>query len=550
MPNSTPSFDFIVVGSGSAGGIVAARLAEDPSRRVLVLEAGPRDNSLLFHIPAAMRHAYNAPKYNWNFETEPEPYLNNRRLVQPRGRVLGGSSSINGQLYLRGHPLDYEGWARAGARGWSYADVLPYFKRLETRVDGQSEYRGARGPIGVATTRPGRLGQAFLLAGKQAGYRSTSDVNGLQQDGFGLLPKNVAGGRRSSTARCYLRNPPTNLLIQTRSTATRVLFENKRAYGIEYRVGNDTRRAYATREIAVCAGAFNSPVLLMHSGIGPARHLREFGIRVVANSPGVGANLMDHPLTSVQVTCTKPVTLYGHLNALSQVRGAIEWLVARRGILANNHFDAVAFIRSRAGVKFPDLQIALVPIAVREGSADFVRHHAFQLQLSSQRPRSRGHVRLGSGSEGGMPRICFNMLQDDRDVEELKAGFSLARELLRQPALSCYAGMELSPGEQVAEDRELEAWIRETCHSSYHPCGTCRMGEDETAVVDSECRVNGVVGLRVADASVMPLIPSANLNCPTMMIGEKAADHIAGRNPLPPLNLPYFTDPNWEHSQR
>ena len=313
LPDSMQNFDFIIVGSGSAGAIVAARLAENRSCRVLVLEAGPRDKSLLFHVPAAMRHAYNAPKYNWNYQTEPEPYLNNRRLVQPRGRVLGGSSSINGQLYLRGHPLDYEGWARSGARGWSYADVLPYFKRLETRVDGRSEYRGDGGPIGVSTAEPGLLAQAFLLAGRQAGYRSTDDVNGFQQDGFGLLPKNVAGGRRSSTARCYLRNPPSNLLIQTRSTATRVLFENRRACGVEYRVGNDTRIALARREIAVCAGAFNSPLLLMESGIGPAEHLREFGIDVVANSPSVGANLMDHPLTSVQVTCRKPATLYRSL---------------------------------------------------------------------------------------------------------------------------------------------------------------------------------------------------------------------------------------------
>ncbi len=550
VSNSATSFDFIVVGSGSAGAIVAARLAENRSVRVLLLEAGRKDSSLLFHIPAAMRYAYNAPKYNWNFETEPEPFLNDRRLVQPRGRVLGGSSSINGQLYLRGHPLDYEGWARAGARGWSYSDVLPYFKRLETRVDGRSEYRGAEGPVGVTTVKPKALAKAFLESGKQAGYRSTDDVNGFQQDGFGLFPKNIAGGRRSSTARCYLGEPPKNLRVQTNSTVSRILFEGRRASGVEFHRGGKTRVVRAEREIVISAGAFNSPVLLMRSGVGPAWHLREFGIRVIRDAPGVGENLMDHPLSAVQVTCREPVTLFKYLDPVSRARGIIEWLYARKGTLANNHFDAVAFIRTKAGVRTPNLQIALFAIAVAEGSSDFVRQHAFQLQFSNQRPLSRGYVRLGGDHVRAAPRIRFNMLEHPGDVEELKAGIVLSRELLRQPALSRFAGTELIPGENVSSEEELESWLRETCHSSYHPCGTCRMGDDEMAVVDSECRVNGVEGLRVADASIMPLIPSANLNCPTMMIGEKASDHIAGKDALPPLHLPVFSDPNWERSQR
>ena len=550
MSNSIPTFDYVVVGSGSAGAIIAARLAENRSVRVLLLEAGPKDSSLLFRIPAAMRYAYNAPKYNWNFRTEPEPFLNDRRLVQPRGRVLGGSSSINGQLYLRGHPLDYEGWARAGACGWSYSDVLPYFKRLETRVDGQSEYRGSRGPVGVTTVRPDPLAKAFLEAGRQAGYRSTDDVNGFQQDGFGLFPKNVARGRRSSTAQCYLRTPPKNLRIQANSTVSRILFEGKRACGVEYRRGSETRTVRADREIVISAGAFNSPVLLMRSGIGPAWHLREFGIEIIRDAPDVGEHLMDHPLTAVQVTCREPVTLFRYVDPFSRALGIVEWLIARKGVLANNHFDAVAFIRTKAGVRIPNLQIALFAIAVAEGSADFVRQHAFQLQFSIQRPLSRGYVRLGGSQVRAMPRIRFNMLEHQQDIEELKAGFVLSRELLRQPALSRFAETELFPGEDVASDDELESWLRATCHSSYHPCGTCRMGEDELAVVDSECRVSGVERLRVADASIMPLIPSANLNCPTMMIGEKASDLITGKGPSPPLDLPYFIDPNWEQSQR
>ena len=545
--------DYVVIGSGSAGAVIAARLSEDRDVSVLLLEAGPRDRSPILHLPAAARYAFNARRFNWSYVGEPEPHLGGRRLQHPRGRVLGGSSSINGLVYLRGHALDYEGWAEAGAAGWAYADVLPYFRKLETRVDHSNPYQGDEGPVRVSTAeRPNPISRAFIEACRQAGYAFSEDVNGYRQDGSGWFPMNAANGLRWSTARAYLYGARhrTNLDVQCGSHVDRIEFEGRRAGAVAWRRGGVQRRVRARREIVLSAGAFNSPKLLMLSGIGDGDALKAHGIPVVQELAGVGTNLMDHPLTAIQVKCRQPVSLAGELSLAAKARGALRWLVRRDGLLASNHFECGAFIRSEAGVRFPDLQLYLFPIGVAEGSSDFMREHGFQVQISTQRSRSRGWVRLASSDPDAAPRMRFNYLETDRDWTELRAGFRLAREILAQPAMRDLHGGELSPGSSRTSDRDLDAFIRRNVVSSYHPCGTCRMGQDPMSVVDPECRVHGVEGLRVADASIMPLITSCNLNCPTLMIGEKAADLIAGRPPLPPSNLPYFVEPEWRTRQR
>ncbi len=545
--------DYIVVGAGSAGAIIAARLSEDPEVSVLLLEAGPRDRSPLLQIPAAARYAFNAAKYNWNYLSEPEAALNGRQLTQPRGRVLGGSSSINGLVYLRGNPLDYEAWAEAGAAGWSYAEVLPYFKRLERWARPANPYQGEDGPVrvsAVADLNP--IAAAFMAACREAGYDPSEDVNGHQQEGYGRFPMNAADGYRWSTARAYLgpaRRRP-NLSILTAVQADRIVFEGRRAVGLEVRHRGGRSEMKARSAVVVSAGAFNSPKLLMLSGIGPADHLRAHGIAPVQDLPGVGAHLLDHPISAIQVACRQTVSLAGHLGLTARLKASLRWLVRRDGLLASNHFECGAFIRSAAGIQCPDIQLYLFPIAVAEGSKDFMREHGFQVQVSPQRSRNRGWVKLASSDPDASPRIRFNYLEAEQDFLDLRTAFRLAREILAQPALSALSGREILPGPKVHGDREMDAYLKDHLQSSYHPAGTCRMGQDDSSVVGPGCRVHGLEGLYVADASVMPTLPACNLNAPTMMIGEKAADLIAGRKPLPPSNLPYFVDPEWQTRQR
>ena len=549
---SQTEFDYMVIGSGSAGGVIAARLSEDPAVSVLLLEAGPADRSPILHVPAAARYAFNASRFNWDYETETEPELNGRSLKQPRGRVLGGSSSINGMVYLRGNPLDYEDWAEAGAIGWSYADVLPYFKRQEGWVDPDNEYQGRSGPIGVSTIKDlNPISAAFVEAGRQAGYGLTADVNGYSQEGFGHFPMNAARGYRWSTARGHLRQARgrQNLEIRTGSVAERIEFDGKRVAAVHYRRNGGLERVTVRREAVISAGPFNGPKLLMQSGVGPAAHLREFGIDIVHDLPGVGENLMDHQISAIQMECKAPVSLYEHLNLPAQALAALRWLATKDGLLASNHFETGAFVRSEPGVKFPDIQLYLFPIGVKEGSKDFFDFHGFQVQISPQRSLSRGKVRLKSADPADTPEILFNYMTHPNDWIEFRHGFRLAREVLGQPAMDPYRGEEVSPGKNVRSDDEIDAYVRDHMQSSYHPCGTCKMGTDPMAVVDPECRVIGVEGLRVADSSIMPVITSCNLNSPSIMIGEKASDHIAGKR-LPPENLPFFVDEHWQTRQR
>ncbi len=552
------TFDYIIVGAGSAGCVLANRLGAKPEHRILVLEAGGQDRfwNWKIHMPAAFAYPLADDKVNWHYHSEPEPHMDGRKMYCPRGRVIGGSSSINGMVYIRGHARDYDRWGQLGLTGWSYADILPYFRKAEDHEKGADDYHGVGGPLHVSYGRTRNpLFEAWVEAGKQAGYPMTPDVNGYQQEGLGPMEMTTRRGRRWSAAKAYLRPALArgNVSVQARALTLRILFEGKRAVGVEYAQQGQVRQARAAREVIVCGGAINSPQILMLSGVGPADQLRRHKIDVVQDLPGVGENLQDHIETYVQHRCTQPITLYPVLKSpLRQLLVGIEWTFFGTGVGATNHFEAGGFIRSETGVEHPDLQYHFLPIAASYDGSATQPGHGFQAHVGPMRPTSRGTVRLKSADPRQAPEIRFNYLQTEQDRREFRAGIKLTREIFAQAAFDPYRGPELAPGPDVKADAEIDAHLRRKAESAYHPSCTCKMGlaSDPLAVVDAAGRVHGLEALRVVDASIMPNVVSGNLNAPTIMMAERLADAILGQPLLPRSDAKVYIAPNYETRQR
>jgi choline dehydrogenase len=549
------SFDYVIVGAGSAGCVLANRLTADGKHTVLLLEFGGSDRSIFVQMPSALSIPMNMKRFNWFYHTQPEPYLDGRRMHTPRGKGLGGSSSINGLVYIRGNPEDFNGWHAQGAVGWSYRDVLPYFRRAETRQEGGNAYRGGSGPL---QTRYGSLHNplhaAWLAASREAGYPATDDVNGMQQEGFGRMDMTVGEGRRSSAANAYLRPAMTrpNLKVITHALVSRILFDGRRAIGVEYLRGGSVQRVDANVEVILCGGPINSPQLLKLSGVGPAAELNDKQIPLVHELAGVGENLQDHLEFYFQVASKEPVTLYSSISLWSRAWIGARWLLRKDGLGATNHFETCGFIRSRAGIAFPNIQYHFLPLAVAYDGSSLAQEHGFQAHVGPMRSKSRGWVRLASNKPRDQPLIQFNYMSHADDREEMRACVRLTREIFSQPAFDRYRGREIQPGSGVQSDADIDAFIRSKIESAYHPSCTCKMGaaDDTMAVVDAQTRVHGIERLRVVDSSIMPSITTGNLNAPTIMLAEKAADHILGKALLPPEDVPLYAPPNWKSAQR